>query len=116
MRRAQGWYYLLGGLWPFVHWRSFTAVAGPKPDRFQTEVTAALFVAMGAALAVDENSLSRDVLSVSSAIACIAVDRRFDHDIRDVFRVDTALNVAFLIAAFGRLTRDVRERALLQEV
>jgi hypothetical protein len=115
MRRAQGWYYFLGGLWPFLHWRSFTAVAGPKPDRFQTEVTAGLFVATGAALIIDENSLSRDVLSVSSAIACIGLDRRFDEDIRPIFRVDTLLNLAFLIGAFRRLTRDVKERALLQE-
>lgn len=100
MRRAQGWYYLVGGLWPFLQWRSFTAVAGPKPDRFQTEVTAGLFVAIGAALIVDENSLSRDVLSVSSAIACISIDRRFDEDIRTVFRLDTLLNVAFLVGAF----------------
>lgn len=116
MRRAQGWYYLLGGLWPFLHWRSFTAVAGPKPDRFQTEVTAALFAASGAALIVDENSLSRDVLSVATAVACIGVDRRFDDDIRPVFRIDTALNLIFLIGASRRLTRDVKERALLQEV
>lgn len=116
MRRAQGWYYLIGGLWPLIHWRSFTAVAGPKPDRFQTEVTAALFAAIGAALIVDENALSRDVLSVGSAIACIGVDRRFDEDIRPIFRVDAALNLLFLARAFHRLTRDVRERALLQEV
>jgi hypothetical protein len=116
MRRAQGIYYLAGGLWPFVHWRSFTAVAGPKPDRFQTEVTAALFAATGAALLVDENSLSRDVLSVATAIACIGVDRRFDEDIRWVFKVDTALNIFFLVNAFRRLTQDVKERALPTEV
>lgn len=116
MRRAQGWYYLVGGLWPLLHWRSFTAVAGPKPDRFQTQITAGLFVAIGAALIVDENSLSRDVLSVSAATACISVDRYFQQDIRSVFKADTALNIAFLFGAFHRLTRDVKERALLQEV
>lgn len=116
MRRVQGCYYFLGGLWPFLSWRSFTAVAGPKPDRFQTEMTAALFTAIGAALIVDENSLSRDVLSIGSAMACISLDRRYDEQIRKVFWLDTALNVLILVGAVKRLGQDIRERALVVEV
>lgn len=101
MKRAQGWYYFIGGLWPFLHWKSFTAVAGPKPDRFQTEITAALFSAIGLALLTTDD----DELAAASALGCIALDRRFAGIIRPVFQADAALNTAFLVAALRRLRK-----------
>lgn len=97
-RRAQGWYYLLGGLWWLVHPRSFAAVAGPKPDRFQTDVTAGLFTAAGAALLVGATSVppaAVRVLGAGCGLACLVVDLRHRPDIRPVFLADAALNAAF---------------------
>lgn len=95
IRAAQGWYYLLGGLWPFVSWRTFTTVAGPKPDRFQTEVTAALFAATGAALIGRADAL----LPALTAAGCLALDLRHRPRIRRVFLADAALQGLFLVAA-----------------
>lgn len=95
IRRAQGWYYLIGGLWPFVSWRTFTAVAGPKPDRFQTEVTAALFAATGAALLAGEDG----TLAGLTAAGCLALDLRHRPRIRAVFLADAALQTLFLATA-----------------
>lgn len=95
IRTAQGWYYLLGGLWPFVSWRTFTAVAGPKPDRFQTEVTAALFAASGAALLVTDDR----PLAALSAAGCLALDLRHRPRIRPVFLADAVLQGLFLATA-----------------
>jgi hypothetical protein len=109
MVRLQGWYYLLGGLWPLVHFRSFEAVAGPKPDRFQTEVTSALFVAAGVTLLAGtaEPPLHRPVrvLAAACAIGTAFVDWRHRHHIRSFFRAEAALEGAFAVAATaGRST------------
>ncbi|HSF27373.1 MAG TPA: hypothetical protein VLC50_07650 [Actinomycetes bacterium] len=109
MTRAQGWYYLLGGIWPLVHFRSFQLVAGPKPDRFQTEVTSGLFVAIGAALL----SSPRDpppprtalVLSAASGLATAYVDLRHRRDIRGLFDVEAAVEAGFALVALRSLLR-----------
>ncbi len=46
----QGLYYLLAGLWPLLHLRSFVWVFGEKRDLFQLDVTSALIIAIGAIL------------------------------------------------------------------
>lgn len=101
--RAQGLYYLLGGLWPFAHWRSFVAVAGPKPDRFQTEVAAALFAAAGAGLLAGVRrapaSPAIRVLAAATGGGTTVLDLRHRRVIRRVFLVDAALNTAFTLAA-----------------
>lgn len=48
--RLRGGYYLAGGLWPLIHFRSFEDVTGPKPDRIVTEIAPALYVAIGTSL------------------------------------------------------------------
>lgn len=101
--RLQGWYYLLGGLWPFLHFSSFEAVAGPKPDRFQTEVTAALFTATGAALLAGSRrgglAPATRVLAAGAALAVAYVDWRHRKDIRVIFGGEAAMETAFAVAA-----------------
>ncbi len=111
--RAQGWYYLAGGLWPFLHWPSFVRAAGPKPDRFQTEVAGALFVATGAALLADGAAAQRSpaarVLGVTAGAGVAVAELRFRRSVRPVFLADALLNAAFAVAAwrYGR-NRDKR--------
>jgi hypothetical protein len=101
--RIQGGYYLLGGLWRLLHARSFEHVAGPKPDQFQTDVTAALFSAVGTDLIA--GTLKRAphgpirVLSISAPIAVAIIDFRHRHQIRHLFRLEAALEIAFAAAA-----------------
>ena len=47
---VQGLGYLLAGLWPFLHLRSFVWVFGEQRDLFQLDVTSALLIAIGAIL------------------------------------------------------------------
>lgn len=107
VRPGQALYYLLGGLWPFVHFRSFQAVAGPKPDRFQTEVTAALFAATGAALLAARDpepgaATAARLLAAGAACGVAVVDWRHRKVIRPLFRAEAALEVAFAVAAVVR--------------
>ena len=109
--RQQGCYYLVGGFWPLLHFRSFEAVVGPKPDRFQTEVTSVLFVAIGAALlsATAEEGDVRPparLLAVGSAAAVVGVEWRHFRRLPPVFWVEAALELAFATSALR--TRSVR--------
>lgn len=99
---VQGLYYVVTGLWPFLHLRSFLWVVGPKLDRFQLSVTAALIVAIGTSLLAaavrSRPSASAAVLSIGSALAFIAVDLRFRPILRAPNWVDFALEVGFAFA------------------
>jgi hypothetical protein len=112
LTRAQGWYYLIGGLWPFVHFRSFQAVAGPKPDRFQTEVTSALFAASGAAIVVGARHPLGRVLACLSALGVAGVNWRHRHSVRPLFYAESGMEVMFALAAAaappGRRARPAR--------
>jgi len=92
---AQGWYYLLGGLWRLIHPRSFEAVSGPKPDSFQTDVAAALFAAIGAGLLTRPTR----VLAASSGLSVAFVDLKYRHAIRPIFLAEAAFELAFAAAA-----------------
>jgi hypothetical protein len=101
--RIQGGYYFLGGLWRLLHPRSFERVAGPKPDQFQTDVTAALFIAVGAALIAGALKGAPQgptrILAVGAPVAVAAVNLKHRHQIRGLFRLEAALELAFAAAA-----------------
>lgn len=48
--RLQGGYYLVTGLWPIVHLRSFEAVTGPKPEGWLVKMVGALAASVGLTL------------------------------------------------------------------
>jgi len=75
---AQGCYFLLTGIWPLLHMRSFLAVTGPKADLWLVKTVAALIIAISLALllAVARNNLTVEVraIAIASALALLAVD------------------------------------------
>lgn len=83
MRRvslAQGLFYVVTGLWPVVHLRSFEAVTGKKRDTWLVQTTGALIAAVGAALVVgafERRSRTGKVLGIASAAALGAADLVF---------------------------------------
>jgi hypothetical protein len=110
--RLQGWYYLAGGLWPLVHFRSFEAVAGPKPDRFQTEVTSILFAAIGAALLLGARGSTLPpavrALAVASALGTAYTDLKHRRQVRVIFQPEAALELTFAAAAAAAAVRPPR--------
>ena len=74
--RDQGIYYVLTGIWPLVHLKSFAKLSGKKPDPFQTRVTALLFAAIGLVLIVGSRKRRPEgeavLLSVAAASAAMA--------------------------------------------
>ena len=101
--QAQGWYYLLFGSWPLVHFESFEVVSGPKPDRFVTEVTSALYAVIGATLLSDlrkgaPTATGRRLAGLSSAVSALLIGRHRP-DIRPVYLADAVLQASFVFAA-----------------
>ena len=107
--QAQGWYYLLFGSWPLVHFESFEVVSGPKRDRFVTEVTSALYAVIGATLLSDLRKGAPTVVGcrlagLSSAVSALLIGRHRP-DIRPVYLADAALQASFALAAAALETR-----------
>jgi hypothetical protein len=99
--RLQGAYYLLGGLWPLMHYRSFEDVTGPKPDRFVTEVASALYVAIGTSLLAAGQRPAKEVrlLAVLTAVASAGFDVRHRPAVRPVYVAEAALEGLLLAAS-----------------
>ena len=96
----QGGYYLMTGLWPLAHFRSFTALSGPKPDRFQTQATGALFAATGLALLTgDCATRGLRLLAGATAGSALAMEVAYRRYLPRVFLLDAVLQSAFLSAA-----------------
>ena len=99
----QGLYYLVAGLWPLLHLRSFVWVFGEQRDRFQLDVSAALLIAIGAILLLAAARRVRpDGLLVSlgaaSAVALALAELKHAGAIRPVTWIDFAVELLFAVA------------------
>jgi hypothetical protein len=91
---AQGLYYVVTGLWPFFHLRSFLAVTGPKRDIWLVRTVGALAAAIGIPLLRGESR----TLATTSALAFGAVDAGYVAvgRISPVYLCDMAAQAGFL--------------------
>jgi len=74
---TQGLFYVLTGVWPMVHYRSFERVTGPKVDDWLVKTVGGLIAAIGVALLVgakEPRSRVLRMLGVGSAVALGAAD------------------------------------------
>jgi len=75
---AQGFFYVITGVWPLLHMASFERVTGPKVDRWLVKTVGALITAIGAALLVGarkgEVAPELRLLAAGSAAGLAAVD------------------------------------------
>ena len=107
---VQAAYYLIGGMWPVAHVRSFEAVTGPKPDRFVVESAGMLFSAAGLALAAAAatgRDRSSRVLSAALPAASATMAYRHRADIRRTYHADAAAQalLALWVHRSGRADR-----------
>ena len=109
---VQSAYYILTGLWPLVHLRSFEAVTGPKTDEWLVHMVALLAVVIGAGLAA---ALARRqirtpatlVLATGAALAFAAIDLWYGltRVIPPVYLADAAVELA-LVAGLAATRRE----------
>ena len=106
---AQAAYFLVTGLWPLLHIRSFMAVTGPKTDVWLVKTLALLIVAVGAVLlqAGVRNRVTPEVrsLGAGSALALMSCDAYYvaKGRISPVYLLDGAAEVPFAVAWLASL-------------
>jgi hypothetical protein len=105
---AQGLYYTVTGLWPFVHLRSFVAITGPKHDYWLVRTVGALAAAIGVTLvraAVRERpSDDARTLAATSALAFGGCDTFYAGigRISPVYLADAAVQAGFVALSSRR--------------
>jgi hypothetical protein len=112
---AQGLYFLVTGIWPMVHMRSFLAVTGPKRDLWLVNTVGAVVAAVGGTLLLAglrrRPTAETAVLGLGSAAALAGVDVVYvaRRTISPVYLLDAMAEGAF-IAAWGVLSLLGRRR------
>jgi len=94
--KLQGAYWLLTGIWPFVHLRSFLWVTGPKEDIWLLYTVSVLITVVGAVLLLA--GFSRRVtpeikwLGIAGAVGLAGIDSYYalSDVIRNVYLLDAA--------------------------
>jgi hypothetical protein len=101
---GHGIYWIISGIWPILHIRSFEAVTGPKVDRWLVKAVAALITAIGAGLVQgarnDRVTPELETVAVGSALGLTAVDIVYvaKRRIRPVYLLDAFIHTALAIA------------------
>ncbi|MGH2398648.1 MAG: hypothetical protein ACRDFA_12515 [bacterium] len=105
--RFQGIFYLLTGLWPFVHLESFVSVVGPMPDVFQLHVTSGLIVVIAGVLIAGSRrgEPASVVLGIASALTFVVLDVAYARILRDIYWLDAAVEAAIAILLLVLVTR-----------
>jgi hypothetical protein len=75
---GHGIYWLLSGIWPIVHLRSFQAVTGPKADEWLVKTVGALLAVIGGGLLLGAKNRrvtpELEAIAVGSALSLTAID------------------------------------------
>jgi hypothetical protein len=96
----QGVYYLLTGIWPLVHIRSFIYVTGPKTDIWLVEMVSLLAISIGITLLTTMKNKTRPlVLSSTAALSFLTIDVYYvlNGRISAVYLADAAVEIIFLM-------------------
>jgi hypothetical protein len=117
---AQSAYFLVTGIWPILHMRSFEWVSGPKVDRWLVKTVSALITVIGAAIGLGASrrrvTPEIELLAAGSAVSLGLVDVIYvaRHRIRWVYLLDAiaefTLAAAWALARMGADSRPPRER------
>ena len=101
---TQGSYFLVTGVWPLVHIRSFLAVTGPKTDLWLVETVGVLVAAMGAGLLLSAArgtpTIELALIAVLAALGLAAIDIIYVTRgvISRIYLADAALEALFIVA------------------
>jgi hypothetical protein len=99
---AQGGYFLVTGVWPLLHMRSFEAVTGPKRDRWLVKTVGSVIAVVGGVLldAARRERIDRSAarLAIGTAAALTAIDVVYvaKRRISRVYLLDAAAEVGLM--------------------
>jgi hypothetical protein len=113
LAKAQGAFYLVSGIWPVLHMRSFEAVTGPKTDHWLVKTVGLLITVVGGTLVISarRGRLPREmaVLGGGSAgvLGAVSLYYALRGRISKIYLLDAGveLSLATAWAAVGKGTR-----------
>lgn len=100
----QGFFYVLTGIWPLLHMRSFELVTGNKRDRWLVNCVGILVTCSGVVLLLStirpEVIFETIILATSNAfaLACIDIYYVYRKVIRKIYLADAMAEVGLLCA------------------
>jgi hypothetical protein len=111
--KAQAAYFLITGVWPLVHRRSFEAVTGPKVDFWLVRTVGVVVAAIGGGLALSaRRGPSRDLeltaLLAAAGLAAVDVVEVSRARISRVYLLDALIEAAIVAAWAARGKRAIR--------
>jgi hypothetical protein len=101
---GNGVYWVVSGVWPILHIRSFEAVTGPKVDRWLVKAVAALITVVGAGLVQgarnDRVTPELETVAIGSALGLTAVDLVYvaKRRISPIYLLDAIVHTALAVA------------------
>jgi hypothetical protein len=101
---GHGIYWIVSGLWPIFHIRSFEAVTGPKADKWLVKTVAALISVIGAGLVLGARNKrvtpELETIAVGSALSLSAIDVVYvaKGRISKIYLLDAVVHTALAIA------------------
>ena len=103
----QGVYYMIAGLWPLVHIRSFMLVTGPKTDIWLVQMVGLLSFSIGLTLLYLLRYRIPPVLNTVSAISFLIIDLYYAlaDTISDIYLADAILELVFALTAIASFIR-----------
>jgi hypothetical protein len=110
--RLQSGYFLVGGIWPILHLRSFEAVSGPKVDGWLVKTVGGLLAVVGGSLwrAADRQRITPEMAAVGAGTATVLAAIDFVYvkrrRISPVYLLDGLANLILVLGwVRGRATR-----------
>jgi hypothetical protein len=103
LAKAQGWFNVVGGLWPLLSMRTFELLTGPKADRWLVRTVAGLLVANGVTqLSADSSPEALRAVrtlgrGTSGALAVVDLVYASRGRISKVYLVDAAAELAWVV-------------------
>lgn len=103
----QGWFYVLTGLWPLIHMRSFERVSGPKTDKWLVYTVSLMILCSGLMFVVFNDHREMIYLALMNAACLAAIDIIFSvrSIIRKVYLLDAVVELLFIGWHVGVLTK-----------
>ncbi|ARS37715.1 hypothetical protein CA264_04145 [Pontibacter actiniarum] len=111
----QSLFWLLTGVWPFVHLPSFLWVTGPKEDIWLLYTVSVLIVAIGGTLLMAglRKQVTREVkglgIAGAAGLAGIDVYYAFNDVIWDVYLLDAVAESALIILWLWAGSKEIKE-------
>lgn len=94
----QGWFYVLTGIWPVLHIKSFEMITGPKIDKWLVKTVGLMITCSGVIFIVFNDTMAALTLAMLNALTLGIVDIFYvtKKIIPKIYLVDALIEFVFI--------------------